>query len=564
MGLSPDLLSEAIFRDVWRFSAEVYPLGEAPPGSTYKQVASTQLRHTLLKKYITSSDVADTKSYNRFLTSNKRCKFWELQVDTEVDRLLLGEFQKEIDNFFHPNGQMLFSSYHEILDKFRTGPGSAVGARGQSFYAKLFSSLLSTTSWHLYGEYRRYVSMYPRFLEAECLRRETFGAYDVVAGNRLSFVPKTSDESRMICVEPSLNMIFQLGLGAILTERLRSISIDLARQPEINRRLSHIGSRDDSFVTIDLSCASDSISLGFCKTFLPGWFYDTLIELRSPTMQYGNENVTLDMISTMGNGFTFPLQTIIFSCMIRAAHRVSGVPVLDGSLQNWSCFGDDLICEKQSFSCLRRLLSITGFTLNSSKTFFEGPFRESCGTDWFYGQPVRGVYIRKLHSKQDIFIAINLLNAWSAYTGIALFNAIQYLRSGLQGFVPLIPLSESIDAGIRIPSIHIQRFRLNRNKTPIYRCYVPHSHVVVICDGTIRVPHRSKKLLFNPPGLELSFLYGELVNYKIPVRHDRVNYSLKLRCCPNWDYIDGSMLTNGLNIDRQQWETAVTRNWVNP
>jgi hypothetical protein len=57
------------------------------------------------------------------------------------------------------------------------------------------------------------------------------GEVDIVEGNRLDFVPKNDDISRSICVEPTLNMFFQLGFADILNSRLKEFAgIDLENQ----------------------------------------------------------------------------------------------------------------------------------------------------------------------------------------------------------------------------------------------------------------------------------------------------------------------------------------------
>jgi hypothetical protein len=530
MGLSPVALYSAILSDVGSITPfGPVALGITPPDASYREVAASQLLYTLLKKYVETSDDADAVAKSKFFASNKRCKDWSFEPESEVDRLLFGEFRKEIDNFLHPAGQELISSYRLILDEARVGPGSSLGAKGNSMYAKLFSSNLTTTTEELYVYYSNYFKYNQTYSEAECLRRSKYGSYKVVNGSASSFVPKTRDESRMICTEPNLNMFFQLGLGAILERRLKSIDIDLRSQPEVNRRLAYIGSIDGSVSTIDLSSASDTISLKLCRAIFPRWFYQILVKLRSPSTTIDGEDVHLNMISTMGNGFTFPLQTIIFSCLIRACCRVMGFPIIRGEGRNWSCFGDDLICPTPCVRQVLRLLKLIGCVPNSSKTFFEGPFRESCGTDWFHGQPVRGVYIRSLSSKQDLFVSINLLNAWTAYTGIPLYNGIQYLVGGLRGEIPLVPLDENIDSGIRVPRSFLENVRFDQNGTHMYWAYQVVPKYYKVKEGSIRSPGRLAPLLYNPPGLYLSCVYGELVRYKIPARHRQVFYRAKQR-----------------------------------
>lgn len=591
MGTRPDALYSAVLKDLSAYM----PLGPVapsmlPPDVSYKQFVSTSLAYDLVRKW-TPSDAreADANAKEKFLASNKKCRDWRLTFEDEADRLLYGEFKRHIDDFLHPLGEPLFSSYADLHQFGKVGPGTSLAARGQSLYAKLFSSKLSASSYGLYKVYRDNVqASHSSWFQAECLRSDQYGEVDIVRSSRCSFVPKTRDTSRMICVEPSVNMFYQLGLGTILEDRLsRLYNIDLSTQPEKNRLLAQRGSLDGSFSTIDLSSASDSLSLKMCEDVFPTWFFQTLLELRSHTVSLDGSPVPLNMISTMGNGFTFPLQTVMFSCLIRAAYSVEDIPLQNGwsprgtkyyangepvskhtSTFNWCCFGDDLIVDKRAYRNVRRLLRIIGCEVNNSKTFFEGPFRESCGADWFYGQPARSVFVKRLRSPQDIFVAINLLNGWSAYTGIPLISTVQcltgWLRSPAKDFA--VPFDENIEAGIRVPAAYLSNLprRCINTGSILYRTFVASPKKIRFVADTIHYPRGVKRLIYNPNGLLISFLYGELESGGISIRLDRSLYRRKLRSTPYWDYQPRDSLTNGYRLSWQQWETAVLINLSNP
>lgn len=565
-------LYDAVYTDVLPY-IRTGPVGpkDIYPGQRYKEFAASYLLKEVVRKWIPSdSSKADAASLESFEASNKRCFDWELRLGSYADEQLWGEFLRVVDQYCHPNGVPFISSYMDILCKGRTGPGSAVGAEGFSLYEKLFASKLTATSEHLYLAYKEYLNWFPRFPEAEEFRLEKHGNCKVVHGSRSSFVPKTSTTSRMICVEPSLNMFFQLGIGAHIEDLMStSWNLKMATRPDVNRRLSYVGSRDDSYATIDLHSASDSISLRMCEAVLPKWLFELLLHTRSHTTQIAGKKVGLYMMSTMGNGFTFPLQTFMFGCMIIAVYRTLGLDVLCyGDDINWSVFGDDLIVDKKAYRRLVRLLELAGFIVNSDKTFFEGPFRESCGTDWLYGQPVRPVYLKKLSSKQDIFVAINLLNEWSAYTGIGLHNTIMLLVSWLRPEfrTQLVPFEENSDAGIRVPLHCLHRKVLNRKLFALeYKADKAIPLSIRVEDGQFRWPRSlRRKSIFNPQGLYCSFLHGELVNCTISVRHYRVKYRTKRAYSSRWDYIPPNRLTNGVKLSWQQWETAVSINLDKP
>jgi hypothetical protein len=562
MGIHPVALSSMVELDLGG-QVPTFGSGTLPPNCSYKEFVSYHLSRDVIRKWIPSqTDDIDKASFESFLKANEECSSWQPVFEQEIDYVLFGEIRRVLDFFFHPQGSMLFSSYFDFLGKGRVGPGAAVGARGNSLYAKLFSSTLTATSSNLYRTYKEFVEWFPFFDEAEAHRSSEYGDCKLTLHSRCSFVPKTSKSSRMICVEPSVNMFCQLGLATLLEERLKSyFNVDLATQPAVNRELARIGSLDGSFSTIDLSSASDRISLNLCKALLPSWVFDTLLELRSPYTRYGDTSVKLHMLSTMGNGFTFPMQTIIFSACIVAAYNVLGIP-LDGT---WSCFGDDIICTKLAFNTVIRCLRMIGCKINSDKTFNEGPFRESCGADWFYGQPARSVFVKKLSSPHDILVAINSLNAWSAYTGIGLYNTVQLLISWLpRRFRLPVPAEENPDSGICVPSTLLKGLRRDKNASVIYRRFRVSPKSISIGDGYIRVPRCVKKLSYNPCGLYVSFLFGELASFRINIRHDNLYYKAKLGVTPRWDYIPVDKLFNGYSLSWQQWETAVINNIDQP
>jgi len=577
MGIRPDALYSAVYDDVSKSLPNSNFDIRGFPGITYRQFASSYLLNSVIRKWIPEDTrCADAAALGAFTSANDRCRDWSFPTVCEtIDEAILGETKRQIDNFLHPGGEPLISSYFDLFGSGRPGPGASVGSRGTSYYGKYFSSKLATTSSYLYEEYKRYCDWIPFLSDAECLRYERFGSPSLVTGSRCSFVPKTTAASRMICVEPSLNMFVQLGLATHLERRLNQyFGIDLKTQPLVNHRLAQLGSIDGSYSTIDLSSASDSISLRLCEMLFPKWFFELLLVLRSRTTEIGKKHVPLFMLSTMGNGFTFPIQTLIFAAITKACLVLQEQ---DGK-DSFSVFGDDIICKTSVFRLVSRALNIFGFTTNPSKTFFEGPFRESCGADWFSGQPVRPVFIRKLGTPFDCMVAINQLNDWSAYTGIPLRNAVRLLYSSLgQKFRTFVPFESNMDSGIRVPLAY-HRPKSNGNQSFLYKSWLRRPSRLLIMEGNIRVPGGFRgRLDYNPPGLYCSFLLGELGVLStsssqrkskyfgtIMIRHDLKLFRSRLLCTPRWDYIPIDSLTNGVKLSWQQWETAVGTNLPNP
>lgn len=578
MALKPDVLYSCLQTDLCPFSTSS---GEWAVDATPRTVAASQLLASFYKKFVEQvSPEADDRAFEKFLAVNESCGNWKLDAETWEDELV-GELKKSIYEFWNPyqryyldpNGPgrsarlPLVGSVGDIFASARVGPGASVGAKGNDFYTKLFSSPLTAGKSTLCHWYKYYVSKLPNWDAAEKFRANLYGEPHVVEGSRFHFVPKTVDISRLICVEPTLNTLFQLGFGACLEARLRQcFGIDFARQQDVSRELARRGSLDDgsfSPVTIDLSSASDSMSLKMLEFFLPRDFVSWLKDLRCEAGFRGGERVTLNMVSTMGNGFTFPLQTMFFACIVSAAARVNGVALVrtrGHTLGNFSVFGDDIVCPKAIARDVLRLLRLTGFKVNTEKTFVEGPFRESCGRDYYRGHDVRGVYVSKLQTQQHRFALINALNLWTAKTGLHLSNTVQYLLRSTK-YQP-VPVFENDDAGVKVPYSLVEGLRRSKRYSSIlYRRDVARPKFLSIGEGEVFIPKGERRRCYNPHGLLLAFVRGSVVSGRIGIRHDHLRYQTKWGVAPFWDYCpsDNSVV---LFSDWRRWNNAVHCNFL--
>lgn len=223
---------------------------------------------------------------------------------------------------------------------------------------------------------------------AEIVRRKV----RITDCNKLSFVPKTAKTKRSIAIEPTLNAFVQRGVDTVLRRKLERVGRFLDFQGH-NQELARVGSIDGSYATIDLSSASDTVSKGLVYYLLPPACNALLSKVRSPFFEHKLDNEVrkevYEKTSSMGNNFTFPLETLIFAAAARAAMRASGC----WGMESWSVYGDDIVVPTQASDILLTLLKFLGFTPNPAKCFTarDGKFRESCGSDWYAGQDVRPV-----------------------------------------------------------------------------------------------------------------------------------------------------------------------------
>jgi hypothetical protein len=235
-------------------------------------------------------------------------------------------------------------------------------------------------------------------------------SWTYVPGNRVCTVPKNYKTDRTIAIEPDMNIYVQKGIGAMIRQRLRRIGIDLNSQQE-NQNMAFLGSYFDNLATVDLSMASDTISLEIVRQLIPSDWLQALEQARSP---YGRlpSGVWLEYqkFSSMGNGYTFELETLIFWGICSAV-----IHLLDLKDRRLAVYGDDIVISKEAVPFLLECLEWCGFKANTDKTYSSGPFRESCGKHFFSGNDVTPFYVRRPVAKlTDLFLLHNNLYRWAA------------------------------------------------------------------------------------------------------------------------------------------------------
>jgi hypothetical protein len=531
-----------------------------------RRIASASLVKSLTKKYHQdeTDDARDALALDVFIKCNEACRsYGGLHPQTVEEKMIVAEMKNIIYDFFNPcpgfvpvtkiddftlfrDRELHLLNLSDIADRFGFGGGANIGASSTDSYTKYCNSDMSFTDPALLVLYKHAISglsLFPaieRFREANYMTKE-------VQGNKLSFVPKSVSISRTICTEPVCNMLFQKGIGILMEERLAEFfNIDFARQPYRNAAMARRGSITGRFGTIDLTSASDTISLRLIEELLPPEPRNWLLKARSPkTILPDGTLIELHMISSMGNAFTFPLQTLIFSALIEAVYRVFDLKPRRGEDRNYSVFGDDIIVEALVYERVIRMLELLGFTPNRLKSFNEGPFRESCGNDYYHGYNVRGVYLKRLLTHGDYYVAINRLNKWSSLHRIPLIGLITKLSQGCGNL--LVPYHESDDAGIKVPFRNVEwKLKRDENGSTKYKYLAVKRNEVRLpdasqfeCDAILqarRIRRFMRRFRYLPDGIMLALLAGWLRRGKLVLRpKGRPKTELRVRVCPGWD-----------------------------
>lgn len=324
-----------------------------------------------------------------FIESEAQCKatnerlrsttpFWFFQLRRNIARLL-GPVDSHALDF--------------IEKRFGHGRGSTVGVRGTgSSPSDKYDCDVTLTSELI---------SFSRSIMGENWWEHQSNPRTVVNGSKFATVPKSWKTDRGICIEPTLNIYVQRGIGAYIRHRLKRFGLDLNTQAT-NQRMASLAYKRN-YATIDLSAASDSLSSELVMKFLhPDWV-DLLGLCRSGSTKLPSGSfIELEKWSSMGNGYTFELETLVFYAVCMTLMPIE-------ALHDCTVYGDDIIVPAKYAQAVIEALDYLGFRVNKSKSFLAGNFFESCGHDYFKGVNVRPFYLKS--SRDEIPTAVQVANA---------------------------------------------------------------------------------------------------------------------------------------------------------
>lgn len=359
------------------------------------------------------------KSESRCRRTNRRFRFYRSHTDRipEAVRVVLSRAREYTRMVL---GDLTVPKYHAMLALARPGGGVAVGTQNRyrtSPTYKYVATDLAVTSDARTCAYEMILSKPFWWKQVASLGEDGVIRVPIqsVPGARVAFVPKDGRSLRSIAVEPSLNVMLQLGVHEYIRKRLHDYaSTDIGDQT-LNQKLSFLASKSSglggTMATIDLASASDSISIELVRELVPSSWFDWLNAIRCDRFSLNGELITSEKFSTMGNGFTFALETLLFKALAEGCISYVGC----GGIT--SCYGDDIIVPDECALLLTEVLKWCGLVVNSDKSYYHGPFRESCGTDWYEGRNVTPLYIRE--ERVDMRTCYRLLNSWGSRPGSA-------------------------------------------------------------------------------------------------------------------------------------------------
>lgn len=322
-------------------------------------------------------------------------------------------------------------SLEQLGPRFGPGATTSITKRAASWRSKLSAPLTCSESFAPYVG--RFLEQMPHFLDLHASWETdlTGGMLDLrgsvpvlLEAGTLSFVPKKPTVLRGVTPQPLLNSMYQLGLGDYMSERLCRFGLDLSQQG-MNQRLARLGSLTGEIATLDLVSASDTQATQLVWHLLPYEWAQTLDYACQRRVRYNGMEWQEEKFSGMGNGFTFPLESLIFWALATSCDSSPYVSV----------FGDDITCHVRAVPLLTEVLDACGFWVNTEKSYWSGSFRESCGKDYFNGIDIRPYYQKTLVSAESLFTLHNFY-VRHFRQDMAEYVRSKYLCSDIQIFGP--------------------------------------------------------------------------------------------------------------------------------
>jgi hypothetical protein len=248
---------------------------------------------------------------------------------------------------------------------------------------------------------------------------------------KLAPVNKTQEKPRLIASEPTANQFIQGGLRRFIRDQIDASvlrnSIAITKQ-SYSRDLAIRASLDSSLATVDLSNASDRLSCWTVERVfrMAPALLEALASARSQYLVHAGtkEYTMLRKFAHQGNATTFPIQSIVYTCLSIAA-VIWSTPKLQSrsDAKLWASvkeassmvrvYGDDIILPTHALPALSALLELCQLKVNGGKSHYSGLFAESCGVDAFMGTDVTPVYLASVADEVkpgDVQSAVDVSN----------------------------------------------------------------------------------------------------------------------------------------------------------
>lgn len=275
---------------------------------------------------------------------------------------------------------------------------------------------------------------------------------------RVIDVPKTLKTPRIIAIEPSCVMYMQQGLQEAIKSAFREdynsrnfVCYDSQSQ---NRKLAEFGSKSGLLATLDLKEASDRVSMLHVADLLHDVprFKRAVFACRSTKADVDGDVITLAKYASMGSALCFPMEAMVFTTIVFIGiARSLGRPLtrkdIDVLVGKVRVYGDDIIVPVEFAEPVIKTLEAFGLVVNTTKSFWTGWFRESCGKDFFAGHDVSVVKLGKvfpssLEHASEIVSLVKFRNRLAKARWVEYDSSLELLDRWIGRLIPFPFVSE--------------------------------------------------------------------------------------------------------------------------
>jgi hypothetical protein len=252
---------------------------------------------------------------------------------------------------------------------------------------------------------------------------------------RVIAVPKTQKTPRIIAIEPTCMQFMQQAISKSLIQKLESRRVGKNRldnpafgfvgfrSQNPNREMARLGSREKTLATLDMSEASDRVSNQHVVSLFKWWpqLSEAVQATRSTKADVlGVGVIPLSKFASMGSALCFPVEAMVFTTIIFLAleHDANtqftrkDISSFRGQVR---VYGDDIVVPVECVDSVISYLETFGLKVNKNKSFWNGKFRESCGGDYYDGEWVTPVRVRRnfpssLKQADEVISLVSLRN----------------------------------------------------------------------------------------------------------------------------------------------------------
>lgn len=317
---------------------------------------------------------------------------------------------------------------------------------------------------------------------------ETNGKSPVV---RVVDVPKTLKAPRIIALEPVAMQYLQQAIKELLVTTIESHPLTLGHvnftDQSINQDLALLNSITRTLATLDLSSASDRVARKLVRIMLkvnPSLAHLVFLT-RSPKAEVNGKLIKLRKFASMGSALCFPVEALAFFilCITNrllmqgfSAKHLSYSDVFKASRDVY-VYGDDILIPVDEVEAACDLFEDFKLKVSTTKSFWKGGFRESCGMDAYGGIDITPIYIRQMFpsSKKNAKSIISTVETANQFYSKGFINTFKTLQVCVENILGTLPSIDDRSPGIGwLAPGRVGRLRYNSERQDFdVKTYVP-------------------------------------------------------------------------------------------